>query len=43
MKLDLFARRAHYLDHLAPAYRALPLARRGVFTVPADLKGLTYE
>jgi hypothetical protein len=37
MKLDFFARRAHYLDHLAPVFRVLPAARRGVFTVSIDL------
>ena len=37
MQLDFFARRAHYLDHLAPVYLALPHERRGIFTVPADL------
>jgi len=39
MQLDFFARRAHYLDHMAPVYRALPDARRGVFTVPEELYG----
>jgi hypothetical protein len=37
MRLDFFARRAHYLDHLAPIYQALPAARRGVITVPAEI------
>lgn len=37
MQLDFFARRAHYIDHLAPVYNALPLTRRGTFTVSADL------
>lgn len=38
MKLDFFARRAHYLDHLAPVYKALPISRRGIFTVPEELE-----
>lgn len=37
MRLDFFARRAHYLDHLAPIYNAMPADRRGAFTVPAEL------
>jgi len=42
MKLDFFARRAHYIDHLAPVYRAMP-DQRGRFTVPAELLEYTYE
>jgi hypothetical protein len=37
LKLDFFARRAHYIDHLAPIYLALPAARRGRFTVSSEL------
>jgi hypothetical protein len=37
MKLDFFARRAHYLDHLVSVYRALPAERRGRFTIPLEL------
>ncbi len=37
MKLDFFARRAHYLDHLAPVWNALPPARRGVFHIVREL------
>ena len=36
-RLDAFARRKHYIDHLAPVYRALPTDRRGVLTVPFEL------
>lgn len=42
MKLDFFARRAHYIDHMAPVYRAMP-DRRGIFTVPEDLLNYAYE
>jgi hypothetical protein len=37
MKLDFFARRAHYIDHMAPVYKSLPHERRGIFTVPDSL------
>lgn len=30
-KVDLFARRDHFIDHLAPVWHALPEERRGVF------------
>ena len=38
MKLDFFARRAHYLDHMAPVWNALPGARRGAFHVAEELE-----
>lgn len=38
MKLDFFARRAHYIDHLAPVWNALRPARRGKFHVPRELE-----
>jgi len=33
MRLDFFARRTHYIDHLAPVWNAFPLNRRGIFYV----------
>jgi hypothetical protein len=38
MKFDFFARRAHYLDHLAPIWNALSPARRGTFYVIRELE-----
>jgi hypothetical protein len=38
MKLDFFARRAHYIDHLAPVWNALPTARRGSFYITGELE-----
>jgi len=38
MKLDFFARRPHYLDHLAPIWNALPPSRRGSFHVIRELE-----
>jgi hypothetical protein len=43
MQLDFFARRAHYLDHLAPVYKALPDHTRGIFTVPAELESYARQ
>lgn len=37
MKLDFFARRRHYIDHLAPIWNALPSERRGRFHVAREL------
>lgn len=37
MQLDFFARRAHYIDHLAPIWNALPPARRGAFHIVQEL------
>jgi hypothetical protein len=38
MKLDFFARRAHYIDHMAPVWNILPAARRGVFHIARELE-----
>lgn len=38
MKLDFFARRAHYLDHMAPVWNALPPARRGTFHIAREIE-----
>lgn len=43
MRLDFFARRPHYIDHLAPVYKTLPADRRGIFTVPAELVDYTRK
>jgi hypothetical protein len=43
MKLDFFARRAHYLDHLAPIWNALPPARRGSFHVIQELESYARQ
>lgn len=37
MTLDFFARRRHYIDHLAPIWNALPAERRGLFHTTEDL------
>lgn len=33
MKLNMLARKAHYIDHLAPVWKAIPSERRGLFYV----------
>jgi len=38
MQLDFFARRAHYLDHLAPVWNALQPAWRGTFHIARELE-----
>ena len=38
MRVDFFARRAHYIDHIAPIWNALPMDRRGVFITTEDLR-----
>lgn len=43
MKLDFFARRAHYIDHLAPVWNALPLGRRGVFHIAGELESYARQ
>lgn len=43
MSLDFFARRSHYLDHLAPIWKALPPTQRGIFTVSADLLDYAHD
>ena len=43
MKLDFFARRAHYIDHLAPVWNALPPARRGRFHIAQELESYAQQ
>ncbi len=43
MTLDFFARRAHYLDHLAPIWNALPSERRGRFHVAQELEPYAHQ
>lgn len=43
MKLDFFARRAHYIDHLAPVWNALPPARRGRFHIARELEAYAEQ
>lgn len=38
MKISFFARRAHYIDHIAPIWNALPVARLGEFVTTEDLR-----
>ena len=39
MKIDFFARRAHFVDHIAPVWKALKPELRGGFHVPMALQG----
>lgn len=43
MTLDFFARRHHYIDHLAPIWNALPSERRGLFHVTDDLLSYAWH
>jgi Putative glycosyl/glycerophosphate transferases involved in teichoic acid biosynthesis TagF/TagB/EpsJ/RodC len=43
MQLDFFARRPHYVDHMAPVYNALPHARRGVFHIAQELESYARQ
>ena len=43
LALDFFARRAHYIDHLAPVWNALPAARRGVFHIAQELESYALQ
>lgn len=43
MKIDFFARRRHFIDHLLPVYDALPLGNRGNFYIPEHLDGYAIE
>lgn len=38
-RLDVYASRGHYLDHLAPIWRALPPERRGRFIIDHAIAG----
>jgi len=37
MKIDFFARRVHYVDHMAPVWRELSVEARGSFFVPESI------
>ena len=37
MKIDFFARRVHYVDHMAPVWRELSAEARGSFFVPESI------
>lgn len=43
MTLDFFARRHHYIDHLAPILNALPSERRGLVHVTDDLLSYAWH
>lgn len=39
--IDFFARRIHFIDHLAPIWNNIPVTMRGTFYVPISLKDYT--
>ena len=41
MKIDFFARQRHYIDHLAPIWKALPLEFRGTFVISQEIRAYT--
>lgn len=43
LPIDFFARREHYLDHIAPVWNALNEETRGTFYVPAHLEGYARQ
>lgn len=43
ISLDFFARRAHYIDHMAPIWNALPAERRGTVHIAQELESYAQQ